>query len=58
MPAVFEVESTLTDRLQTTVPATVRLALRLGKCDKIHDTIRPSSEVVLTRAGASNEDAW
>ena len=50
MVATLEVESTLTDRYQTTVPETVRRALRLGKRDKIHYTIRPSGEVVLTRA--------
>lgn len=52
MPATLEVESTLTDRYQTTVPETVRRALRLGKRDKIHYTIRPNGEVVLTRAEA------
>ncbi|WP_206165702.1 type II toxin-antitoxin system PrlF family antitoxin, partial [Citrobacter braakii] len=36
MPATLEAESTLTDRYQTTVPETVRRALRLGKRDKIH----------------------
>ena len=56
MPATLEVESTLTDRYQTTVPETVRRALRLGKRDKIHYTIRPSGEVVLTRVGASEGD--
>ena len=50
MPATLEVESTLTDRYQTTVPETVRRALRLRKRDKIHYTIRPGGEVVLTRA--------
>ena len=35
MSAGLEVESTLTDRYQTTVPQTVRRALRLGKRDKI-----------------------
>lgn len=55
MPATLEVESTLTDRYQTTVPETVRRTLRLGKRDKIHYSIRPSGEVVLTRA-ASHED--
>ena len=48
MPATLEAESTLTDRYQTTVPETVRRALRLGKRDKIHYTVRPSGEVVLT----------
>lgn len=53
MPAIMQVESTLTDRYQTTVPETVRRALRLRKRDKIHYTIRPDGEVVLTRAAAS-----
>ena len=56
MAATFEVESTLTDRYQTTVPETVRRALKLGKRDKIHYTIRPSGEVVLTRVEASDGD--
>lgn len=56
MPATLEVESTLTDRYQTTVPETVRRALRLGKRDKIHYSIRPSGEVVLTRADAVEGD--
>lgn len=56
MPATLEVESTLTDRYQTTVPETVRRALRLGKRDKIHYTIRPNGEVVLTRAEPSAGD--
>ena len=50
MPNNLEVESTLTDRFQTTVPETVRRALRLGKRDKIHYSIRPSGEVVLSRS--------
>ena len=53
MPAILEAESTLTDRYQTTVPETVRRALRLGKRDKIHYTIRPNGEVVLARAETS-----
>lgn len=56
MSATFEVESTLTDRYQTTVPETVRRALRLGKRDKIHYSIRPSGEVVLTRSEGSESD--
>ena len=50
MPATLDVESTLTDRYQTTVPETVRRALGLGKRDKLHYSIRPTGEVVLTRA--------
>ena len=56
MPVVLETESTLTDRYQTTVPETVRRALRLRKRDKIHYTIRPSGEVMLTRAETSAEN--
>jgi antitoxin PrlF len=54
MTATIDVESTLTDRYQTTVPETVRRALRLGKRDKIHYSIRSSGEVVLTRAEVSD----
>lgn len=56
MSATLEVESTLTDRYQTTVPETVRRALRLRKRDKIHYVIRPSGEVVLTRANDAEDD--
>ncbi len=56
MSATLEVESTLTDRYQTTVPETVRRALQLGKRDKIHYTIRPSGEVVLTRASSPGDN--
>ncbi|HAT50134.1 MAG: type II toxin-antitoxin system PrlF family antitoxin [Nitrospirae bacterium] len=56
MAITLEVESTLTDRYQTTVPEIVRLALRLNKRDKIHYAIRPGGEVVLTRAEASEGD--
>lgn len=53
MSVSLHAESTLTDRYQTTVPETVRRALRLGKRDKIH----PGGEVVLTRAPADEGDA-
>jgi antitoxin PrlF len=56
MPAILEAESTLTDRYQTTVPETVRRALRLRKRDKIQYVIRPSGEVVLTRASDAEAD--
>ena len=56
MSTTFDVESTLTDRYQTTVPETVRRALRLGKRDKIQYTVRPGGEVVLTRVEASGVD--
>lgn len=50
MLATLEVESTLTDRYQTTVPEAVRRALKLGKRDKLHYTLRADGEVVITRA--------
>jgi antitoxin PrlF len=53
MAAPLEVESTLTDRYQTTVPETVRRALRLGKRDKLRYSINPDGQVVLTRATAA-----
>lgn len=56
MATKLEVESTLTDRYQTTVPETVRRALRLGKRDKIQYTIRPGGEVVLTRVEVTAVD--
>ena len=56
MSITLEAESTLTDRYQTTVPETVRRALRLRKRDKIHYFIRPSGEVVLTRASDGEAD--
>lgn len=57
MSTTLEAESTLTDRYQTTVPETVRRALRLNKRDKLQYLIRPSGEVVLTRAhSAQGED--
>lgn len=56
MSITLEVESTLTDRYQTTVPETVRRALRLGKRDKIHYTILASGEVLLKRADSADEE--
>jgi len=56
MPVTLEVESTLTDRYQTTVPEMVRRSLRLGKRDKVHYSIRPNGEVVLSRAEVSEAD--
>lgn len=56
MSPTLEAESTLTDRYQTTVPDPVRRALRLGKRDKLHYSIRANGEVVLTRADAAEGD--
>ncbi|ODU07908.1 MAG: regulator [Rubrivivax sp. SCN 71-131] len=56
MPATLDVESTLTDRYQTTVPEIVRRALKLGKRDRIQYSIRPGGEVVLRRVDAAEAD--
>jgi antitoxin PrlF len=55
MAASFEAESTLTDRYQTTVPEIVRRALKLRRGDKIHYSVHPSGEVVITRASQNDE---
>jgi antitoxin PrlF len=44
----FEAESTLTDRYQTTIPELVRKALKAEKRDKIHYSILPNGQVVIT----------
>jgi antitoxin PrlF len=47
--ALDGVESSLTDRYQTTVPQPVRRALGLGKRDRIRYCFRANGEVVLQR---------
>ena len=56
MLSTVEAESTLTDRYQTTVPETVRRALKLRKRDKIRYVILPSGEVMLSRISDSDQD--
>jgi antitoxin PrlF len=56
MATALRVQSTLTDRYQTTVPETVRRALQLGKRDKIRYTIRSGGEVVISRAAEAERD--
>lgn len=56
MVSTLEVESTLTDRYQTTVPETVRRALKLGKRDKIHYSILSDSAVLMTRAVCAEDE--
>ncbi len=51
----LEIESTLTDRYQTTVPDAVRRTLKLRKRDKIRYVVRPDGAVLLTRAEAIEE---
>lgn len=55
MTATFELESTLTDRYQTTVPDGVRRALKLGKRDRIRYLVQSDGSVVLQRAEASED---
>lgn len=50
--ATIEVESTLTARYQTTVPASVRQALKLNKSDKLRYAVREDGTVTLERVGA------
>ena len=56
MASTIDVESTLTDRNLTTLPETMRRALKLGKRDKVHYSIRPDGEVVDTRTAAVEVD--
>lgn len=53
---MLELESTLTDRYQTTVPDAVRRALRLGKRDKIRYLVRADGTVVMKRSTAATKD--
>ena len=46
----LELESTLTDRYQTTVPTAVRQALRLQKRDRIRYRVMEGGQVLLERA--------
>lgn len=56
MTATLTVESTLTDRYQTTVPESVRRSLHLSKRDKIRFTLQSDGKIVLTRADDSEVD--
>jgi antitoxin PrlF len=56
MAATHKLESTLTDRYQTTVPDPVRRALKLGKRDRIRYVVQPDGAVLMTRAAPVEED--
>jgi antitoxin PrlF len=56
MAATLQLESTLTDRYQTTVPDAVRRALKLRKRDKIRYLLQPDGAVVMTRADEGEAD--
>ena len=58
MTATLTVESTLTNRYQTTVPESVRRALHLGKRDRICFSLQPNGKVVLTRADNAEVDPF
>ena len=46
---ILETESTLSDSYQTTIPESVRKALKLGKWDKIHYSVYNSEYVLLSK---------
>lgn len=48
-------ESTLTDRYQTTVPGGVRRALKLGKRDRIRYLVQADGSVTLERADGGDD---
>lgn len=54
--AALVTESKLTDRFQTTVPSSVRQALRLEKKDKIKYTIQENGSVLMSRLSLTEED--
>lgn len=56
MPVTLQLESTLTDRYQTTVPAPVRKALHLGKRTKLRYELQANGTVLLSNATAENAD--
>lgn len=56
MLAELKVESTLTDKYQTTMPGVVRKALGLKKRDRISYTILPEGDVLLSRVTDTSED--
>lgn len=56
MSAILNVESTLTDRYQTTVPDAVRRALHLDKRDRLRYTVQANGVVQLSRLDASESD--
>lgn len=56
MPNALQLESTLTDRYQTTVPTAVRKLLRLGKRAKIRFELKPDGTVTLSRGGVETPE--
>lgn len=56
MSAVLKVESTLTDRYQTTVPDAVRRALQLDKRDLLRYTVKANGVVQLSKLDVREND--
>ncbi|MCK5690852.1 type II toxin-antitoxin system PrlF family antitoxin [Myxococcota bacterium] len=56
MKSLLNIESTLTDRYQTTIPGSIRQALRLSKRDKLLFEIQADGSVRLSKASSSDED--
>jgi len=56
MSSNLEVESTLTDKYQTTIPDAIRQALKLKKRDKIRFALKSDGTVTLNRASPAEED--
>jgi len=56
MNQILDIESTLTDRYQTTIPETVRSRFGLGKRDKLHYRIMSDGTVLLSRVNNVQED--
>jgi antitoxin PrlF len=56
MPTTLQLESSLTDRYQTTVPAPVRTALGLGKRAKIRYALQSDGTVLISRATDDRAD--
>jgi len=54
--AVIEAVGSLTERYQTTVPASVRRALKLGKHDKIVFKVMEDNRVLIERQANKAED--
>jgi antitoxin PrlF len=52
----LEVESTLTDKYQTTIPGPIRKALNLKKHDKIRFALKSDGTVTLDRATPAETD--
>jgi antitoxin PrlF len=56
MSSNLEVESTLTHKYQTTIPESIRTALKLKKRDKIRFALESDGKVTLKRASPAEKD--